>query len=79
MRNTAIKRAGPFRAVSRDDGRILVSPTWPAGRGNGGVFARLELADEIEQVLNALHKKLAPKDRKPAIPREDRAIGISTD
>ena len=62
MRTLAIKLGGPFRASSRADGTILVHATG-LPEGTLGVFARLELAEEIEDRLNALHKKLASRKK----------------
>lgn len=61
MKTLAIKLAGPFRATSCADGTILVTPKYGWYQG---VFARLELAEEIEDRLNALHKKLGRKARE---------------
>ncbi len=78
MKTLAIKMAGPFHATSRADGTILVTPEWhPAiangGAGLAGVFARIELAEEIEDRLNALHKKLGKRARATARRRVHRA------
>jgi hypothetical protein len=62
MKTLAIKLAGPFRVVSRADGTLLVRPHWEKV-GLLGVFGRLELAEEVEDRLNALHRKLGKKAR----------------
>ncbi len=67
MKTLAIKLAGPFRATAREDGTILLTPAWHTGTwraSEAGVFAQLELAEEIEDRLNALHRKLGRKARE---------------
>ncbi len=54
----AIKHAGPFRVTSRDDGTLLLTPSYEARKN---VFARLQLAVELEDHLNALNRKLTGK------------------
>ena len=60
MRTVALKLTGPFRATSRADGSILIHAVG-LQPGISGVFARLELAQEIEDRLNALHRKLGER------------------
>lgn len=58
-----IRQSGPYEAVSRADGTILIRPAWPQfppyteeDGGGPGLFSRMSLAEEIQRVLNQVRK-----------------------
>ena len=60
----AIKESGPYRAASNADGTILIIPAWPQFSkynpeegGGPGLFSRIALAKDIEELLNAVNAR----------------------